>query len=450
MRQTSVESAAVVGLGKLGACLAASLANAGIRTTGADLDESVVSQINAGESPVPEPKMDEYVSNAGDTLRGTTDAQKAVDESDVTFIVVNTPSTENGRYSLDAVTDVCESVGSTLAEKDDYHVVVLTSTVFPGSTMGEVRETLERTSRKTAGEGFGLCYSPEFIAIGNVIEGLEDPDFFLVGEHTPRAGDVVVELYERLGEEDTPMARMPPLEAEITKMAINSYVTTKISYANTLAEICDGMGAHVDTVTDALTMDSRINGNYLSAGARYGGPCFPRDNVAFSRLAEDAGTRAPLAESTDDVNDQHTDWIAASVRRMTPDEGTVAILGMTYKPGTYIVEESQGVDLVESLVDEFEIYCYDPMGNDRTRRTFGDAVTCHESAIDALAAADSAVVTTPWDAFADVETYREFTGALVDPWRLFEGTDLPETVQYVPVGNGRAPTNPERPATHNP
>jgi len=439
------ETMSVVGLGKLGSCLAATLANAGYSVIGADLDESVVEALNEGQSPVPEPKMDEYLSSAGNRLKATTDTRAAVRESDVTFVVVNTPSTPAGRYSLDAVAAVCEDIGTVIGEEADYHLAVVTSTVFPGDTTDDILPILEEASGKTAGEDFGLCYSPEFIAIGNVIEGLEEPDFFLIGEHTERAGDVLTSVYERIHKNDAPIARMPPAEAEIAKMAVNSYVTMKISFANTLAQICDGKGACVDDITDALALDKRIGGRYLDAGARYGGPCFPRDNVAFAQLAEDASTRAPLAESTDRVNDIHTSWIAETVRDVTPSSGRVGFLGMTYKPGTYIITESQGTDLATTLDGEFDLTCHDPMGFDEVRRQFDDRVAICESVADLFDAVDTAVLATPWNEFSTPDIYDGFSGWLVDPWRKIDADELPDSVRYAPVGNGRVKS--EQPKT---
>jgi len=190
-----------------------------------DIDEETVQQLNAGYAPLLEPHLQDYIDEAGDDLRATTEIEEAVEETDITYIVVNTPSTEDGRYSLQYVEEVCHSIADTLANKDEYHVVVLTSTVFPGSTMGEVRMWLEEGSEKTAGEDFGICYSPEFIALGDVIRGLENPDFFLLGEQTEQAGDMVAEIYNELANKDSPIARMTPTEAEVAKMAVNSFVT---------------------------------------------------------------------------------------------------------------------------------------------------------------------------------------------------------------------------------
>lgn len=425
-----IEAVSVVGLGKLGACMAGIFANAGYSVTGIDVDEDTVEAINTGEPPVIEPKLAEYVAKAEKNLEATT-SMEAVKRTDATFIVVNTPIDDSGRYSLDAIEAVCHSLGNQLQEIDD-HTVVVTSTVFPGSTAGPIREWLEEASGKIAGQGFQLAYSPEFIAIGDVIRGLERPDFFLIGEHTTEAGDRVAQVYRQMRQNDAPMVRMDLTSAEVAKMAVNSYITMKISYANTLGQISEEINADVDAITEALSADSRINGNYLTAGARFGGPCFPRDNYAFRRLAEDAETAAPLAAATDEVNSGHTEWIADIIRSHTPESGTVAVLGVTYKPGTYIAEESQGAALIESLADEFEVTCYDPMGIDHAK-SLPIGATYHSELAAALESADVAVLTVPWEEFTNPRNYEGFDLTLIDPWRTMTAANLP-SISYIPLG----------------
>jgi len=426
----------VIGLGKLGSCLAASLAANGFDVTGADIDDDVVSAIEAGTAPYSEPRLQEYLDETR-SLSATTSVETAVENSDVSFVVVNTPSTADDRYSLEYVESVCAEIGETLRDTDRYHLVVLTSTVFPGSTTETVKRVLERTSGKTAGEDFGLCYSPEFIAIGDVIQGLEDPDFYLVGEHTERAGEALAAIYRSLRSTDTPVVRMDPVDAEIVKIAVNSYVTMKISFANSLGQICDGIGGDVDTVTSALAEDGRIAEGYITAGTAYGGPCFPRDNRAFGRLAEDAGTTAPLAGATDAVNEGHTEWLADRVRDVAAGTDSVSILGITYKPGTYIVEESQGIKLADELDGEFEITCYDPMGLDDTHEILGASVRYAESLQAAARHSDCAVITVPWDEFSDTDQYPDGPLTLVDPWRSMAASNLADAIEYVPLGRPR-------------
>src|SRR5205823_4866373 len=176
---------------------------------------------------------------------------------------------------------------------------------------------------------FGLCYNPEFVALGSVIRDLRNPDFVLIGESDPRSGEMLAALYPSLCDNDPPIARMNTVNAEIAKLAVNTFVTTKISYANMLAQLCSRLpGADVDAVTSALGLDGRIGERYLRGGARYGGPCFPRDNAAFASLARRLGTAAVLAQATDEVNRTQVAWVAQEVRARLEPGDVVAVLGL--------------------------------------------------------------------------------------------------------------------------
>ena len=226
-------------------------------------------------------------------LTAVTDIEAAVAQTDITFIVVSTPSDPAGGFSLRYVDPVCQAIGRALAKKTDYHLVCLTSTVMPGTTGGPVREMLEKASGKRVGADFGLCYSPEFIALGSVIRDFLNPDMLLIGESDDRAGETLQALYAQVCENKPTVARMSFVNAEITKLAVNTYVTTKISYANMLARICERLsGANVDVITSALGLDTRIGPKYLKGAVSYGGPCFPRDNLALAQLARQLGVPA--------------------------------------------------------------------------------------------------------------------------------------------------------------
>jgi UDPglucose 6-dehydrogenase len=189
------------------------------------------------------------------------------------------------------------------------------------------------------------------------------PDMILVGESDPRAGAVLAEIYKSVCENDPPVMHMNWVNAELTKISINTYVTTRISYVNMLSDIRERLpGADVDIVTRALGADSRIGKKYLKGALGYGGPCFPRDNVAFSRLARGLGARADLAEATDNLNRYQIDRLAAAASRLLDGGSKVGILGLSYKPETAVIEESQGLALAARLSgDRREVYVHDPM-----------------------------------------------------------------------------------------
>ena len=198
MSNTFPQRISIIGLGRLGAPIAAALASRGFDVIGVDTDPHKVDAINRGQAPVFETGLEELLVEARPRLRATTDVIRAVRETEVSFILVPTPSDRDGGFSLRHVEPACERIGRAMALEDRFHLVVLVSTVMPGATGGPVLEVLTQTSGRTAGRDFGLCYSPEFIAIGNVIEGLINPDLFLIGEYDGRSGDALSGIYRQV------------------------------------------------------------------------------------------------------------------------------------------------------------------------------------------------------------------------------------------------------------
>lgn len=431
----------VVGIGKLGAPLAASLASKGFRVIAVDTDAAKVAALNRGEAPVFEPGLAEMLREHGKSICATQSVREAVRDSGMTFLVVPTPSEADGGFSLRYVLAACEEVGQALQDKDG-HIVVLTSTVMPGATGGPVREALERASGKRCGEGFGLCYSPEFIALGSVIRDLLRPDFILIGESDTRSGEALAGLYREFCETEPAIARMNFVNAELTKLAVNTYVTTKISYANMLSEICERLpAADVDVVTSALGLDSRIGRKYLKGATGFGGPCFPRDNVAFMQLARLLGTRAVLAEATHTVNQAQTSRLARIVTSHLPKGGRAGILGLSYKPGTDVTTESPGLSLAQELRDGgVSVSVYDPAGLDNARPALDGRAASTATALECVQSSDVIVIATPWDEFRslppDAFARKGEPRTLIDCWRLFDAKQYAGVVNYVALGIG--------------
>jgi UDPglucose 6-dehydrogenase len=437
-----VNKISVIGLGKLGAPLAACLASKGFDVIGVDVDKNRLGTINKGVSPVFEPGLDELLKLCRTTLSTTENYEEAFWKSDATFLLVPTPSDESGGFSLTYVIQACERIGAVLREKEDYHLVVLTSTVLPGATENEVLPVLEASSGKRCGVDFGLCYSPEFVSLGNVIKDLFRPDFILIGESDPRAGDTLARIYRRFCENQPPVVRMNFVNAELTKLSVNTFVTTKIAFANMLARMCERLpGADVDIVTGALGMDSRIGRKYLKGAVGYGGPCFPRDNLALACLGRRLGSGANLAEATDSSNRQEVKQLVELVKSKLPKNGVVGILGLAYKPNTDVVEESQGLLLAQGLIsDGIPVRAYDPAGIDNARRILSHTATFSASVGECLSS-DVVVIATPWDEFKHIP--REALGdqknprrVLIDCWRLLNAAAYQSIVDYIPMGVG--------------
>src|SRR3981189_3515228 len=211
---------------------------------------------------------------------------------------------------------------------------------------------LGAASGRTVGRELGVWYVSEFIALGSVVRDMRQPDSILIGESDAKAGDMLQTIYLQMCENKPPVQRMNFINAELTKISVNTYVTTKISYANMLADICDRLpGADVDAVTKALGADTRIGPKYLKGALGYGGPCFPRDNVAFAALARQIGAAADVAEATDRINNYQVDRLTGLVAKFAKAGMRIAILGLSYKPQTPAVEESHSVKLAANLAD---------------------------------------------------------------------------------------------------
>jgi UDPglucose 6-dehydrogenase len=432
--------ACVIGLGKLGAPLAACLAAKGLTVIGVDNDPRKIEAVNRQQAPVHEPGLEELMANTGGRLTASADIEAGVRDADITFIVVSTPSDPAGGFSLRYVEPVCQAIGRALAAKNQYHVVVLTSTVMPGTTGGPVRELLEKVSGKRVGGDFGLCYSPEFIALGSVIRDFLNPDMLLIGESDSRAGDFLQSLYAEVCENKPAVARMSFVNAEITKLAVNTYVTTKISYANMLARICEQLpGADVDVVTSALGNDTRIGAKYLKGALSYGGPCFPRDNLALAQLARQLGVPADLAQTVDRFNRAQISWLADLVQHRS--EGTAGILGLTYKAGTDVVEEAAGFLLAKELaLRGVKVTVFDPAYGRNSTRPALEKVCFAPSAVECIRNSDVVVLATSWPEFGHIDAAQwartSKPRTVVDCWRALKFLHDVPGVHYLALGMG--------------
>ena len=338
------------GLGKLGACMAATFAQAGYQVLGVDINPEVVQKLNAGLPPVDEPLLAETIQNAGKRLRATTNPADAV-ATDISFFIVPTPSLPDGSFSNELLMRALAPIAQAVRKaKKKGHIFVISSITTLGTCRSVIIPMLEKEIGGKCGKAFSFCYNPEFIALGNVVRGLIAPDMVLIGESDKRAGDCLEEIYKQYNTNQPKIARMSITSAELTKISVNSYITAKISFTNQLRMVAEQFAdTDIHQILDAIGADSRIGHKYLRAGLSFGGPCFPRDNRLVSYAAKQVGLSAPLAEATDRVNEMAKDQLAAQALACVQPGDAVAVLGMAYRPDTYIVEESAGLHIAQSL-----------------------------------------------------------------------------------------------------
>lgn len=362
---------AVIGLGKLGQPMAVAFAKAGHNVIAYDVDSGVRASVKSKVPTVDEPGLAEEMSTC-DSLTVADSVQECVEFSEIAYVMVPTPSLPDGsftnKYVVQAVAEIGEAVKCL---GTDTYTVVVCSTVMPGSMDGDIVETLERFSRRSVDEvGLALVYSPQFIALGTVLNDMRNPDLFLVGTNQKTGSDLVIEIGKSVHQRpDVHIAKLTPTEAEIVKIGVNTYITMKISFANALGQVAAAV-RDVDgyLVTRTIGHDSRIGGKYITAGGPYGGPCFPRDTDAFAAFVKQATgdeSMAALASNTAVINDAVVEAAVEAGYRLAPKTSGVPyvlVLGLGYKPDTSVSEESYGMSVVGMLLEYgCKVFVYDPV-----------------------------------------------------------------------------------------
>ena len=440
----------VFGLGKLGIPMALCIAKSGIDVIGVDISESVINKLNKGQSPIKEPDVEKLLKSTQDRFTSTTNMEKAVLGTNISFIVVPTPSENNGSFSLKYVKEVASEIGKSMAKKSTYHLVVLTSTVLPGSTEYGIQPILERESGKICGKGFGLCYNPEFIALGSVIQDFLNPDFLLIGESDSRAGKMLEELLKSITKNDPPVQKMNFINAEIAKISLNAFVTTKITFANMLSDMSGRLpNADVDTITDAIGLDSRIGRRYLNGGLSYGGPCFPRDNRALGYIADKFDCNSLISKSTDQFNQYHLENTLEIIQDHTKLRGSIAVLGLSYKPNSDVLDESPGLYLAKKLSTiGYKVKAFDPVAMENARVIFKNSIYCADSINDCLSGVETVVIANPDSKFRSMSALdihqNQRTVTVIDCWRMLRNElENKDRIVYVGLGIGKQSTQNE-------
>ncbi len=386
---------AVIGLGKLGLPLAALFAHSGHTVHGFDYSPALRESLTSGTFVSNEPGLMQMLNQTKRQLIISDSILDAVVNSDAVFVIVPTPSMDSGHFTNEYVLDAIKAMGPALLKNRKKIAIDIVSTVMPGSCDGPIKDEIEKSVGEEIGERIGLCYNPEFIALGSVIKDMQQPDMHLLGESHEWAGDVIQEILTSAVIQEVPCQRMSLKEAELVKIAINNFVTMKISYANSLYQAAENLGGiSIDVVTGAIGLDSRIGHKYLRGAAPYGGPCFPRDTRALSALYNDLNISNALPMATEQVNNSHVEFIKEYIAKSIGSAKRVGVVGISYKPGTPVIEESPGVAIVNALLSQgFEVMTWDDEG----AKVHDQLSTSLESLELLIQNSDFIVVTRPFD-----------------------------------------------------
>jgi GDP-mannose 6-dehydrogenase len=344
-------SISVFGLGYVGSVTAACFAHAGNRVTGVDVNPAKVEALNAGRSPIVEAQMNELLSEAHQAgrVRATADAVVAVLESDISFVCVGTPSSRGGKLDLRYVDRAVREIGAALNRKKSHHIVVLRSTVLPGTTEEQVIPALEQASGLRAGVDFSVCYNPEFMREGSAVADFQQPPFTILGVRDRKHCERIRELYTSV---PGPVFETSIPVAEMVKYVSNAFHATKVSFANEVGTLCKQMGVDTEAVTKIYTSDTKLNISpaYLSPGFAFGGSCLPKDLRALAYRAKELDLALPLLEAVLPSNALHVDRAVDAVLRTHNKK--ISFLGLSFKAGTDDLRESPQVQVIKRLLGE--------------------------------------------------------------------------------------------------
>ena len=349
----------VFGLGYVGSVSAAAFAADGHDVVGVDVNAGKVQAINEGRSPIVEPGLDDLLQRgaAERRLRATTDTGEAVHATDLSLICVGTPSRKNGSLDLTYLERVCEQIGEALAGKDDYHVVVVRSTVLPGTTHGVVIPALERTSGKKYGEGFGVAVNPEFLREGTALRDFRQPPLTLVGHNHAADAAPAKALYASI---DAPLFSTSIRVAEMMKYTSNAWHAVKVVFANEIGNLCKRVGVDSHEVMDIFCQDEKLNLSpyYLKPGFAFGGSCLPKDVRALQYRAKELDLELPMIGAVLDSNRMQVQH--AIDRIIDAGKKKIGLLGFSFKAGTDDLRESPMVILAEALLGKgYQLCIYD-------------------------------------------------------------------------------------------
>ena len=420
----------VFGLGYVGCVSAACFAKHGNDVVGVDVSPTKVDIINQGNSPIVEHGMNELIAEtvAAKSLRATTDSADAIANSELSLVCVGTPSNTNGSLDLRYVSRVCEEIGACLRDKSERHVVVIRSTMLPGTIENAVIPALETASGKKAGEGFGVCINPEFLREGTSLKDFYAPPFTLIGADDEQTADMVRQLYVDI---DAPIFVTSLKTAEMVKYVCNCFHALKVTFANEVGNVCKALGIDSHEVMDVFCQDHKLNlsSYYLKPGFAFGGSCLPKDLRAMNYKAKEVDVEVPVLASILPSNrlqiQKALDMVAQTGQKR------IGVLGFSFKAGTDDLRESPMVTLIETLIGKgYQLSIYDRDVSlarlSGANKEYIEREIPHISQLmcgtidEVVAKSDVVIIGNKADEFRQIETRLNETQVLIDLVRIFD------------------------------
>lgn len=393
-------------MGFVGLTTAAVFAEKKITVYGVDNDKNKASQIASSKAPFFEPDLEHVIRrtvNSG-KLIPTTDLLSSISKSEIVFVCVGTPMKPDGSVNLDYIKKVSTQIGQAMKSVSAYPIICVKSTVPPGTTERIITKLIQSKSGKTAGQHFGIAMTPEFLREGSAVSDMRTPHLIVIGSSDENVQERMSAFFRKIYGTQTKMITTNTISAELIKYANNSFLATKISFINTIANVCNRIaGADVDRIADAIGSDPRIGNLFLKAGPGYGGSCFPKDVSGFIHYCKQIGYDPVLLKATDLVNRNQINIILEILNKELGklEDKSISILGTAFKKDTDDIRESVSIKLVNKLKKaRANIHIHDPMALENTRLTLGNNRIYYFSDISsAINSADCIILMTDWDEY---------------------------------------------------
>ena len=387
----------IIGTGYVGLVQGACFADTGNNVICMDVDEKKIRNLKKGIIPIYEPGLDEVVKRNAQNgrLSFSTDLKSTVEKSKIIFLCLPTPQSEDGSADLTHVMGVSEQIAGYLNEEK----IIISKSTVPVGTVENIRHIFEKKGKYAV----EVVSNPEFLKEGTALQDSLKPDRIIIGTSDKKTAEILTELYEPFVRTGNPIIVMDEKSAELTKYAANSFLATKITFMNDMANLCEAVGADIEWIRKGIGSDPRIGKSFLFAGIGYGGSCFPKDVKALIKTSGDHGHKLRVLDAVDKINEDQKEVLVKKIKKHFSDKlknKTIAIWGIAFKPQTDDLREAPALVIIENLLKEgAKVKIHDPAAMANARKVFGSRVHYYESSYDALKDADALAVVTEWNEF---------------------------------------------------
>ncbi len=431
---------AVIGTGYVGLVTGTCFSETGNNVTCVDIDRAKVEKLSSGKITIYEPGLEKiFLRNTKEErLRFTTSIKDAIADARIVFLALPTPPDEDGSADLKYVLKVAHDIGK-LLKKDDYKIIINKSTV-PVGTADKVRNAILNSAEESKNldieDAFDVVSNPEFLREGVAVDDFMKPDRVVIGTSSERAKEVLAELYAPFVRQGNPILFMDEKSSELTKYAANSFLATKISFMNEIAQLCEKLGADVDMVRRGIGSDERIGRRFLFPGIGYGGSCFPKDVKALAKSSHQASYNFKILEAVMQVNEMQKHHLIPKIKRYFNDDlqgKKFAMWGLAFKPNTDDIREAPALTMIEELTAAgASVAAFDPEAMANVKRDIGDKITYSDNQYDSLEGADALIIATEWSEFRTPDFKKIDT--LLKNKVIFDGRNLFDLAKMEELG----------------